>query len=250
MNVGMMQPTFLPWQGFFELIHQSDIFILLDDFQFSIQSYHQRNRLFTGTGKVDWYTVPVVKSLSFGLPLNVACIDESSPWRRKLLSRMRHNYGKTPFFNEVFPCIENWLTVPAPSLAAHNLRFIQLVLDLFGWRKELRFSSDYHSDSQRSVRVLELLRLSGATRYYAANGSFGYMHEEGIFPVADIEVLFQNFEPRCYTQAGSPGEFFPFLSVLDSLFNIGPADSAKIIMNGTKEWRTWNQMCVINEKTT
>ena len=49
MKVGMMQPSFMPWQGFFELIFISDIFIFLDDFQFSVQSYHQRNRLFVNT---------------------------------------------------------------------------------------------------------------------------------------------------------------------------------------------------------
>lgn len=248
MNVAMMQPTFLPWQGFFELIYQSDIFIFLDDFQFSVQSYHQRNRLFSGPGKVDWYTVPVVKARSFGLPLNAACIDESSHWRKKMLNRLRHNYGKAAFFNEVFPRVEGWLTNPAMSLAEHNMGFIRLVLELFGWKKDIKFSSTCHSDLQRSGRVLELLRLCGATKYYAANGSFGYMHEEGIFPVTDIEVLFQNFVPKRYPQVGSPDEFVPFLSVLDSLFNIGPENSAQLIIKGTDEWRSWDQMCLINRE--
>lgn len=243
MNVAMMQPSFLPWQGFFELIYRADIFIFLNDFQFSIQSYHQRNRLFTGPGKVDWYTVPVVKSLSFGAPLNAACIDESSHWRKKMLNRLRHNYGRASFFDEIFPKVENWLAVPATSLADQNMAFIRLVLDLFGWEKELKFSSDYRSDALRSRRVLELLRECGATRYYAANGSFGYMHEEGVFPVTDVDVVFQDFVPKSYTQVGSPGKFVPFLSVLDSLFNIGSEDSAQIIVSGTNEWREWDYMC-------
>ena len=46
MNIAMMQPTFLPWLGYFQLIHKSDLFVFLDDFQFSVQSYHQRNKLF------------------------------------------------------------------------------------------------------------------------------------------------------------------------------------------------------------
>ena len=65
MKVAMMQPTFLPWQGYFELIYQADCFIFLDDFQFSVQSYHQRNRLFVNRDQVGWYTVPVKKSNAF-----------------------------------------------------------------------------------------------------------------------------------------------------------------------------------------
>ena len=61
MKVAMMQPTFLPWLGFFELIYQSERFVLGDDSQYSHASYHQRNRLFVQAGQVGWFTVPVQK---------------------------------------------------------------------------------------------------------------------------------------------------------------------------------------------
>ena len=67
MNVAMMQPTFLPWLGYFQLIYKSDIFIFLDDFQFSVQSYHQRNKLFVNQDQVDWYTVPIKKPMHLEL---------------------------------------------------------------------------------------------------------------------------------------------------------------------------------------
>ena len=70
MNVAMMQPTFLPWQGFFSLVYQSDAFIFLNDFQFSFQSFHQRNRLFVNQNQVEWYTAVVDKKTSFLRPLN------------------------------------------------------------------------------------------------------------------------------------------------------------------------------------
>ncbi len=87
MNVGLMQPAFMPWQGFFELICRSDVFVFLDDFQFSVQSYHQRNRLFVNTGQVGWYNVAVEKS-SFKMPMNKAVINEQKlpsfiKWFRK-----------------------------------------------------------------------------------------------------------------------------------------------------------------------
>lgn len=238
----MMQPAFLPWQGFFELIYQADIFVLLDDFQFSVQSYHQRNRLFVSPGQVGWYTVPVEKQASFKMPLNRTRIDESDPWRIKMLKRLQQNYSKTPFFREIFPQVEAWLGTPAASLADHNIAFIRLALNLLGWERELRFSSAYPSSATRSQHVLELLRRCGATRYYAARGSFDYMREDGVFPAPDIESLFQNFIPQPYIQIGSVGTFMPNLSVLDALFNVGPAETGRLIVRGSGNWLGWDDM--------
>jgi hypothetical protein len=218
------------------------VFVLLDDFQFSVQSYHQRNRLFVNAGQADWFTVPVVKSLSFKTPLNQTRIDEASPWRKKMLRRLRQNYARTPYFEEIFPAVEAWIEAPATSLAEQNIAFIRLVLERLGWERQLRFSSEHPSEATRSQRVLDILRRHGATRYYVARGSFEYMLEDGMFPVADIELRFQNFVPKAYRQHGSPGEFVPYLSVLDALFNAGPAETARLITQGTDCWLDWNDM--------
>ena len=240
MNVAMMQPAFLPWQGFFELIYRSDIFVILDDFQFSPQSYHQRNKLFVSAGTTGWYTVPVQKAHSFGAPLNAAQIDERSPWRKKFLTRLQHNYGKTLFFEPVFSIIENRMAEPTESLAALNVRLIKSVIELLGWNRELRFSSEYYSDKTRSELVLELLRWCRVSRYFAAAGSYGYMREDAVFPVSDIELQFQNFQPDTYIQQGVGKDFIPYLSIFDALFNVGPLQTRLMVENGTKNWRQWD----------
>lgn len=242
MKVAMMQPAFLPWQGFFGLIHQADVFVLLDDFQFSVQSYHQRNRLFTSAGQAGWCTVPVLKSVSFGEPLNRTRIDESGPWRRKMLKRLEQNYRRAPCFAAVFPRVEAWLESPWASLAEQNIAFINLALEMLGWNRELRLSSGLPSGAARSERVLELLRWCGATRYYAARGSAGYMLDDGLFPVPEIELRFQDFSPRRYPQAGSPNAFVPSLSVLDAFFNVGPAETGRLIAEGNWRWLSWDDI--------
>lgn len=242
MKVAMMQPAFLPWQGFFELIYQADVFVLLDDFQFSVQSYHQRNRLFISPTQVGWYTVPAIKSGAFGQPLNHTRIDDSVPWRRKMLERLRQNYSKAPSFAEVFPPVADWLAIRSPSLAEQNQGFIQLVMELLGWKRELLISSAHPSSSERSERVLELLRWCGATRYYAARGACDYMREDAVFPVAKIEVLFQDFVPQPYAQVGSPGTFIPRLSILDALFNLGPEETARVLAQSSERWLHWDDI--------
>jgi hypothetical protein len=242
MKVAMMQPSFMPWQGFFELIYSSDIFIFLDDFQFSVQSYHQRNRLFVNIGQVDWYSVPVQKSVSFKSPLNQTKINETTPWRAKMWKRLQQNYSKTPYYSQIAPLVEKWLLDRSESLAAQNIVFIRLVCDLLAFQREFRLSSQCPSDQQRSKRVIELLRWCKAHRYLCAKGSFAYMREGDVFPVDDIEVLFQDFQPKPYNQRGAKDNFVPYLSVLDALLNVGPEKTSELIRNGTPRWLTWESM--------
>jgi hypothetical protein len=242
MKIAMMQPTFLPWQGYFELIYKSDTFIFLDDFQFSVQSYHQRNRLFVNKGQVDWYSVPVQKSVSFGEPLNKTLINEKNPWRTKMWKRIQQNYGKAKYFKTYESPIEQWLLSPHSNLAEQNILFIKMICEIMGIQRLFVKSSEFASQKHRSERILDLLRWSNAHCYYCANGSFNYMCQDQVFPVSDIEVLFQNFNPESYPQVGSPDNFVPYLCVLDALFNIGPDDTAALIKGGTKEWCTWGKM--------
>lgn len=242
MNVAMMQPAFMPWQGFFELIDKADIFIILDDFQFSLQSYQQRNRLFVSKGKVAWYTVPVQKNISFKAPLNEVRIDENNPWRNRLWERIHQNYRKADYYDNIAPILKEWIFKPAGSLAEQNIALIQMLCSLFDIKTEFRFSSEYQTSQKRSARVLELLEWVKADRYYCARGSFAYMLEDKVFPVERIDVKFQNFQPRAYKQVGAVDEFVPYLSVLDALMNIGATQTADLIKDGTIKWLCWEEM--------
>jgi hypothetical protein len=241
-NVAMMQPSFMPWLGYFELIYKSDTFILLDDFQFSVQSYHQRNRLFVNKGQADWYTVPVKKSSSFQMPLNNTQINEDIPWRIKSWKRIQQNYGKTQYFKAYEASIEQWLYSPAGNLAEQNIAFIKLICEILGIERVFLKSSEFSSKKQRSEHVVELLQWANASSYYCANGSFDYMFQDQVFPISDVKVLFQDFTPKPYPQVGSPDKFIPYLCVLDALFNIGPDKTLTLIKEGTSEWLTWEKM--------
>jgi len=247
MKIAMMQPAFLPWQGYFELICKSDIFIILDDFQFSVQSYHQRNRLFVNKGQIGWYTVPVHKSVSFGGSISDAAINNDIPWHVKMWKRIQQNYSKAYYFHEIAPLIEEWLFVPNKYIADLNIAFIKIVCRYLNIDTEIRLSSQFTTKACRSHKVLELLRWGGATQYLCAKGSFGYMQEDAVFPVHDIEVLFQDYIPRRYLQVGASDEFVPFLSVLDALLNIGPDQTCKLIKNGTEKWLTWDKIVFLGD---
>jgi len=245
MRVALMQPTFIPWQGLFELILSCDVFVFLDDFQFSYQSFGQRNKLFVNKGQVDWYTVPVEKTLSFKQQYNVAKINYKVLWRDKFWKRIQNNYSRAPFFDCFADSIKKWLYNDWTSLGALNIEFIRYVCHILNAPlPEFRLSShdDSNRELKRSERVLELLCWCNADQYLSAYGSFDYMHDDGVFPVNDIEVLFQDFRPKPYKQIGSPDLFIPYLSVADALFNVGPERTLQLIESGTDRWLTWHDM--------
>jgi hypothetical protein len=237
----MMQPAFMPWLGFFELVLQSDCFICLDDFQFSVQSYQQRNRLFVNGDRVGWCTVPVRKG-SFLAPLNRTLFAEEPAWRRKLWRRIEANYAHAAYFGELSAWLHDWLFGEYSSLADQNIAFIRDVCALLRITPEFRHSSEHPSDAARSWRVLDLLRWCGADCYLSARGSFEYMQNDGVFPVEGVTVQFQDFECRPYRQVAISDGFVPYLSTVDALFNVGPEETLRLVRHGTKHWSSWDEM--------
>ncbi len=242
MDVAMMQPAFMPWQGYFELIYRSEIFIFLDDFQFSVQSYHQRNRLFINSGRVGWCTVPVDKKLSFKEPLNRARINEQTGWRSKMWISIESNYRKAAYFKDFSPILKEWLAEKQGSLSDLNMSFIKKICDLLGLKREFRLSSERPTSLKRSQRVIDLLNWCDAKRYFCAKGAFGYMLDDGIFPCEKIEVLFQDFVPKQYAQINCDGSFIPHLSIVDPIMNVGPKETLQLIKGGTLKWQGWDEM--------
>jgi hypothetical protein len=247
MKVAMMQPTFLPWAGFFGLICSCDRFVFGDDYQFSAGSFHQRNPLFRNLDEKAWMTVPMQKKLAKGLPLNEAQIAEDPPWRTKMWKQISNAYRTTPFFAEVAPPVERWLLSPATSLAEQNISYIRLACDLMGIKREFRLSSQRYTGLPRSERVVDLLRWCDATVYLCARGSFNYMYDDGVFPVDGIEVLFQNFRPPAYPQTAAREKFVPYLSFLDMLFNVGPAAARELVETHSNNWFNWDEMVAASE---
>lgn len=239
-KVAMMQPSFLSWQGFFELILKSDKFIFLDDFQLSIQSHHTRNKLFVSKNKTDYYLIPIQKSKCFKSNLNKVSIIEDSQWKKKLLRKLEYNYAKAPYFKQIHPIIEKILNTNYTNLATINMAIIKEFCTVMGIKKEFLYSSDFtnatNSQSQRSKRVEELLDWANSDIYLSAFGSYNYMIEDN-FNFDKYNTIFQNYNPKPYKQIHSE-EFVPYLSILDALYNIGGEGTLELIKKGTDKWLT------------
>lgn len=244
-RVALMQPTFMPWLGYFSLINDADIFVFLDDFQYTRRSFDSRNRILTEDGQTNFISIPIIHTGNQDLSFKEARLDISTQFYRKTAAKLEHSYRKCTYFGTIFPLIESWLSEKHESLAVMNIDFICKVCELLGFETQYILSSNLESSGRRSARILSLLKTVGAQTYLSARGSFEYMVEDALFPEESCEVFFQNFNPVPYPQRHAP-EFVSHLSVLDALMQIGPEATHKNIQKRGGIYDSWNERITEN----
>ncbi len=168
-RVAMMQPTFLPWQGYFALIATADVFVVLDDFQFERHSFQHRNRLRLADGRDTLVVLPVAHTGAVAPTIASARPLVDAKWRRRIKSTIDQSYGKTPHHDELRPAIDAWLDTEWPSLAELNIAFIRHAAALLGFAPEWRRSSEVGANGQRSERVAR--PLATRRRSYVSRGA-------------------------------------------------------------------------------
>jgi len=240
-RVALMQPTFMPWLGYFGLMRDADLFVFLDNFQYVRRSFQSRNRLFCGGAGVGILSVPVQHEGTQEIPLNRAVPAVDDRFRRHTLTTLAHNYSKCKGYAEVYPVIESWLGQNYSNLAAMNMALIERLAGLLGYGGKFRLSSACRDEGRRSERLASLLRAVGAKTYLAARGSFSYMKEDGSFPIQDCQIYFQDFQPQPYKQRQS-NSFQSHLSVVDTLLQIGPEATRVAIAAGQQPYWSWEGM--------
>lgn len=216
-DVAIMQPTYMPWSGYFNLMTQVKRFIFLDDVEFSKSSWHNRNRI-NDAGEVRWITVPV--SHHANQFINQTAIRNSVPWRKKHLKQIRSVYGKAPCFTELAPLLHCLETDSSERLSDLNIRLIQCLAEQLDIRCEFYTSSTMHTRTHRSERLFDLIRFESGASYLSPPGSQEYIEQDGLLAKEGIHVHYQDYTPNEYSQHKSH-QWHSHLSVLDVIANHG-----------------------------
>jgi hypothetical protein len=217
MRVTILQPSYLPWLGFFEQMTRSDKFVLLDDVQYTRRDWRNRNKVRVSEGWV-WLTVPVQQKSRFAQSLLETRIDNSLSWRRKHLETLRQHYGKAPFFEKYFPRCQQIYEKDWEFLFDLCLETIQFLKEEIGIETPLLRSSEMKTSGAKTERLISSCRELGATHYLSGESASDYISEED-FSGQGIGLEYQNYEHPVYPQR-YPG-FVPHLSAIDLLFNCG-----------------------------
>ncbi len=224
-TAAIMQPTYLPYLGYFHLIAASDVFVFLDDVQFARRSWQQRNRIWGAAGEV-MLSVPVAKTDRDAAICEIE-LSDVEPWRAKHLGSIRHAYAKRPFFAEGFAFLETELAKPVTRLADLNCGLIEAAAAKLGLEREFVRASALGAAGHRSEHLLAICRMVGATDYLSPMGSHDYMEADGVFAGADFPVRFQGFVEVPYDQ-GRP-QFTPYMAFIDAVMNLGWAGTRNLI---------------------
>lgn len=236
MICSVMQPTFLPWVGYFDLIDSSDKFIFYDDVQFVKQSWQTRNRVKTANG-ILLINIPTEKS-SFKTNINEIKIDNRKPWRKKLLKTLFYTYQKSSSFDEVYTFIESFLSKEYDHLFLFNAELIMSISKKIGSTSKFHYSSELPlSKNIRDKRLVDICKSLDCDKYLSTLGSSSYIEETspgGEFPKNDIQLLYHNYTPVKYTQ--NFGSFEAYMSIIDLLFNVGFENALIHIKKGHKKF--------------
>lgn len=246
MKVAIMQPTYLPWVGYFDLIDTADLFVFLDNVQFAKRSWQQRNRLKTPKG-LEWLTVPVTVAGSYHQTIVEAKIAEAD-FGKKHLRTIELNYKRARYFERYFPAlteIYESFGAAESSLAALNQRLIVWLCESLGIAERFVSASALGIEGTKSGLLAEICRAVKADEYLSVMGSFDYLsqaEEYAEFSSRDISVFFHNYEHPEYSQLYSP--FAPFASAIDILFNEGE-QAIEIIRSGRKQLLSYDEVTAL-----
>jgi hypothetical protein len=227
MIVSVHQPQFLPWLGYFDKIHQSDCFVILDTVQFKKNEFQNRNKLKTPQSP-KWLTVPV--SYRFPMRIDEVPINNQSNWRHKHTQSVLANYGKSPFFENSRNVLAEMYDREWERLTDLNTWCVTRLSEVIGIETPFRYARDFTLPDEPTGRLVQLCVDLGATTYLSGAGGRGYLDTEP-FEKAGIEVVYQEYAHPVYAQ--QHGDFAPYMSVVDLLMNYGPESLA--ILTGQAE---------------
>ena len=215
MIVSIHQPDFVPWLGFYYKVAKSDVFVYLDDAQFSNEAAHNYNDIKTQKGKTK-IKVPV--DYHFKDPINVVKVKNGHENISKMLMTIEESYRDAPFFDSLFPEFKSIILKGYPTISELNIAINDWIFKGFGIKTKILKSSDMAIHSFREERVIDICLCAGGDEYLSGNGARAYQTDDH-FTSRGIKLTYLDYKPIEYGQLW--GVFLPCMSVLDYIFNCG-----------------------------
>ena len=226
MRTAVIQPNYLPWRGYFDIIDDVELFVFYDDVQYTKNDWRNRNRLKAPRG-AEWITVPVVHDCLTQRICDTR-IDWSQPWVRRHINQIKANYGRAKYFScyapELFALIER----RNETIADLDIGLTLWAMRMLGIETRTIRSSGICCAGKLNERLLAVLDRVGATEYLSGPAGVDYMDLDA-FRAAGIAVEVKVYDYPAYEQLW--GAFSGEMSVIDLLFNEGPNAQAFLKSN-------------------
>ena len=215
----IMQPTFFPWPGYFNLISSVENFVFLDDAQFSKGSWHNRNKIFL-LDKIHWLTLPIEKQ-KLHTPLNKTVIKNKDIFKTNIKSKIINAYKDCPHYSCVREILNFLDNLNDEILSEANISIIKFICKKLNLNEVNFFkSSQMNIEGKRTQKVIKILDKIGATSYLSAEGAQNYLAEDDYNSHTKIPLSFLKYSQSEYYQKMTK-EFVSNLSIIDVIANTG-----------------------------
>ena len=233
-SIAILQSSYIPWKGYFDILGSVDEFILYDDVSYSKNDWRNRNRIKTRNG-LAWLTIPVLATGRFGQSIQEVEIGDPR-WATKHWKSIQTHYARARCFQELAPVLRELYERAAGErlLSRVNEIFLQALCELLKIETRITRSSDYELHGGRTERLVHLCRQAGAQEYLSGPTAKTYLDPE--------EFAAQGIAVRWMDYSGYPehGQLFcpPFIhevSILDLLLNEGAAGAKRYLQSARRE---------------
>lgn len=240
MNCVILQPSYIPWRGYFHQIQKADVFVFYDDVQFDKHGWRNRNRV-KGPQGSQWLTIPVLSknALINHIPINEIRIDWGRHWNKKHWMTISSLYARAPYFNQYRSMLETFYTRNYEKLADFTIDLTVAIARELGLRTEFVKSSSLRCSGHKTDRLREILLSLGAKHYISGPSARGYLEEEKLTD-AGISLEYMTYAYPDYPQFYPP--FDPQVSILDLMFMVGP-DAPKYVWDPLKWQEPEKNIC-------
>jgi len=226
MIVSIHQLHYLPWLRYFDKIARSDVFVALDDVQFTKNGWQNRNKIKHAQGWM-YLTVPVYHQHEQNL--DEVRINNQVRWGDKHWKSLSLNYSKAPYFTDHADFFRDIYAREWEHLNSLNWEVLSYLVKALGINARLVKSSELQVEGEATLRLVNICQALGADQYLTGAYAAKAYLDEDILQEHGIKALMQDWDcPRyrqCFPQAG----FIPDLSVVDLLFNEGPESLAILL---------------------
>ena len=226
MTVGIMQPYFLPYIGYWQLINAVDVFVIYDNIQYTKKGWINRNRVLND-GKDVYITIPIEKDSDY---LNVVERKISNDFNKiKLLNQIKEYYKKAPNFSNSIILFEEIIMHDERNLFEFILNSIKVICNKLEIKTQIQISSKIEIDHKLKGKdkVISICKALNANKYINAIGGAD-LYSKDDFNKVGIELSFLETKIKPYKQFKN--EFVPYLSLLDvMMFN--DVESINIMIN-------------------
>jgi hypothetical protein len=227
MICAVMQPTYLPWAGYFALIDLADTFMFYDDAQFSKSSWHYRNQI-QYTQDKKWLSLDIIhKKNQLLSETKIALLNKNI---RVHKNTIKTYYSKSAYYEDVNEVMTYLSENSCDNLARLNIKLIIFISHKMKLNTIFTKSSDFIVSGERSDKLAKYLEILKCTQYISPIGSKKYLQEDNIIETK-FPTIYCDFIPLPYKQKNSKEDFISHLSIIDVIANLGWEQTAKYIRN-------------------